>query len=202
MLPGKEETRAVLVEEIGALEETDHLVAEELFGGGRIDVRYADPLAGGGPATAGDERVDVGMGVELVPERLGHRDHTGTKALLLAGRHGHQLADGLPGHGDESAERAEELPVVHEVGAKHLRGGELGRALGAAGGTEPPPFAGKREKKLGSAAGTADAGEASLEDAAVEVPSDDPVQDGAPEAVAGLEEILPGPLDGLEEGLE
>ena len=83
------------------------------------------------------------MGVELVPERLGHRDHTGTKALLLAGRHGHQLADGLSGHGDESAERAEELPVVHEVGAKHLRGGELGRALGAAGGKEPPSFAGK-----------------------------------------------------------
>jgi len=34
------------------------------------------------------------MGVELIPERLGHRDHTGTKALLLAGRHGHQLAVG------------------------------------------------------------------------------------------------------------
>ena len=131
-------------------------VAEELFGGGRIDVRHADPLAGGGPASAGDERVDVRMGVELVPERPGHRDHTGTKALLLVGRHGHRLADGLPGRG---AERAEELPVVHEVGAKHLgdgenplgvadvgdhlvleEGGELGRALGAAGGTEPLPL--------------------------------------------------------------
>ena len=62
--------------------------------GGRIDVRHADPLAGGGPASAGDERVNVRMGVELIPERLGHRDHTGTKALLLAGRHGHQLAVG------------------------------------------------------------------------------------------------------------
>jgi len=39
-------------------------------------------------------------------------------------------------------------------------------------------------------------------DAAVEVPRDHPVQDRAPEAVAGLEEILPGPRDGLEEGLE
>jgi len=111
--------------------------------------------------------------------------------------------------------------MMHEVRAKHLgdgenplgvadvgdhlvleEGGELGRALGAAGGTEPPSFAGKREQELGSAAGAADAGEASLEDAAVEVPRDDPVQDGAPEAVAGLEEILPGPLDDLEEGLE
>ena len=61
MLPGKEETCAVLVEEIGALEETDHLVTEELFGGGRIDVRHADPLAGSGPASAGDERVNVGV---------------------------------------------------------------------------------------------------------------------------------------------
>ena len=121
MLPGKEETRAVLVEEIGALEETDHLVAEELFGGGRIDVRYADPLAGGGPATAGDERVDVGMGVELVPERLGHRDHTGTKALLLARCHGHQLADGLPGRGTQGARR---LAMMHEVRTKELRDGE------------------------------------------------------------------------------
>ena len=52
-------TRMTLEETV---EETDTKVAEELFGGGRIDVRHADPLAGGGPATAGDERVDVGMG--------------------------------------------------------------------------------------------------------------------------------------------
>jgi len=44
--------------------------------------------------------------VELVSERLDHRDHAGAEALLLAGRHGHQLPDGLPGHGDESAEGA------------------------------------------------------------------------------------------------
>ncbi|MDX9735482.1 MAG: hypothetical protein RBU36_15230, partial [Thermoanaerobaculia bacterium] len=85
----------------------------------------------------------------LVSERLRHRDHAGAKALLLAGRYGHQLADGLPGR---STERAEELSVMHEVGAKALRdgedplgvadirdhfvlqeGGELGGALGAAG---------------------------------------------------------------------
>ena len=80
--------------------------------------------------------------------------------------------------------------------------GELGRALGAAGWAETAPFTREGEQELGGAAGAADAGEASLEDSAAEVPRDDPVQDGAPEAVAGLEQILPSPLDGLEEGLE
>jgi len=94
--------------------------------------------------------------VELIPEGLGDSDHTGAKALLLAGRHGHQLADGLSGRG---AEGPRQLPMMHKVGAKHLgdgenplgvadvgdhlvleEGGELGRALGAAGGTEPLPL--------------------------------------------------------------
>ena len=61
------------------------------------------------------------MEIELVSECLGDRDHTGAKVLLLAGHHGHQLADGLPGRG---AERAEELPMMHEAGAKELRDGE------------------------------------------------------------------------------
>ena len=47
-----------------------------------------------------------------------------------------------------------------------------------------------------------DAGEAPLEDAAVEVSRDDPVEKAAPEAVAALEEILPSPLDGFKQGLE
>jgi len=103
----------------------------------------------------------------LVSERLRHRDHAGAKALLLAGRYGHQLADGLPGR---STERAEELSVMHEVGAKALRdgedplgvadirdhfvlqeGGELGGALGAAGWTEPAPFTREGEQVLGGA---------------------------------------------------
>jgi hypothetical protein len=41
--------------------------------------------------------------------------------------------------------------------------------------------------------GTANAVEASLEDAAVEVPRDHPVKEAAPEAVAALEEVFPGP---------
>lgn len=119
-------------------------------------MRHGYPPAGAGPAAAGDEGVYVRMEIELVPERPGDRDHTGAKALLLAGRHGHQLADGLPGRG---AERAEELPMMHEVGEQELRdgehplgmadirdhlvlqeGGELGGALGAAGWAEPAPF--------------------------------------------------------------
>src|ERR1035437_4372607 len=50
--------------------------------------------------------------------------------------------------------------------------------------------------------GAPDAGEASLEDAAVQVPRDHSVEDAAPEAVTALEEILRDPLDGLEQGLE
>ena len=103
----------------------------------------------------------------LIPERLRHRDHTGAKALLFAGRHGHQLADGLPGRG---AEGTQQLSVMHEAGAKELRdgedplgvadirdhlvlqeGGELGGALGAAGWAEPAPFAREGEQVLGGA---------------------------------------------------
>jgi hypothetical protein len=202
-MPGEEQARAVLVEQTGPLEQAYDLVPEQLLGGRGADVRHAHPLAGGGPAAAGDERVNVRMDVELIPERLRHRDHTGAKALLLAGRHGYQLADGLPGR---VAERTQELAMMHEVGAKELREGEhplgvadvgddlvleegreLGRALGAAGRTEPPPFARESQEELGGA---------------VEVPRDHPVEDAAPEAVTPHEEILPDPLDGLEQGLE
>jgi hypothetical protein len=93
---------------------------------------------------------------------------------------------------------------VADVG-DHLvleEGRELGGALGPAGRTEPPTFARESQEELGGAVGAPDAGEASLEDAAVEVPRDHPVEDAAPEAVAALEEILPSPLDGREQGLE
>ena len=97
----------------------------------------------------------------LIPERLDDGDHPGAKTLLFAGRHGHQPADGLPGHGDGSAERAEQLAVMHEVEAKELgdgedplgvsdvgdhlvleEGRELGGALGPARGAQAPAFAG------------------------------------------------------------
>jgi hypothetical protein len=97
MVPGEEQVGAVLVEETGPLEQAETQVPEQLLGGRGTDVRYAHPLAGAGPATAGDERVYVRVDVELVSERLGHRDHPGAEGLLLAGPHGHQLADGLPG---------------------------------------------------------------------------------------------------------
>src|ERR1035437_1135199 len=69
-------------------------------------------------------------------------------------------------------------------------------------GQSPRPLQGEGEQVLGGAVGAADAGEAPLEDAAVEVSRDDPVEKAAPEAVAALEEILPSPFDGLEQGLE
>jgi hypothetical protein len=39
------------------------------------------------------------MEIELGSERLDDGDHPGPKAPSLACRHGHQLADGLPGGG-------------------------------------------------------------------------------------------------------
>ena len=53
---------------------------------------------------------------------------------------------------------------------------------------------------LGGAVGPADASEAPLEDATVEVPRDHAARDAAPEAVPALEEVLPGPLDAPIEG--
>jgi hypothetical protein len=70
VVPGKEQSGPVLVQQAFALEEADHLVPEELLGGGRIDVRHGHPLTGGGPPATGDERVYVRVEVELVAERL------------------------------------------------------------------------------------------------------------------------------------
>ncbi len=156
MAPGQEEAGAVLVEQAFALEKAKDLMSEQRLGGGSADVGNGHPGAVGGPAAAGDEGVDVGVQVELVSERLDDGHHAGSEGLFLAGRYGHQLADGLPGRGTE---RAEELSVMHEAGAKELgdgedplgvadvgddlvpgQGGELGGAPGAAGWAEPAPF--------------------------------------------------------------
>ena len=104
---------------------------EELLGSGGADVGHGYPLAGGGPAAAGDERVYVRVEVELVSERLGHRDHAGSEVLLLAGCHGHQLADGLPCRG---AQGAQQLAMMHEVRAKELRDGEDPLGMAYVGG--------------------------------------------------------------------
>jgi len=55
---------------------------------------------------------------------------------------------------------------------------------------------------LGGAIEAADACEASLETAAVEVTRDHAIEEAAPEAIPALEEILPGSIDRLGEGLE
>jgi len=75
MVPGEEEPDAVFGEQTGALEQADDLLPEELLGGGGADVRHGQPLAGSGSFAAGDERVGVGVWVQLIPERLGHSDH-------------------------------------------------------------------------------------------------------------------------------
>lgn len=83
-----------------------------------------------------------------------------------ASKHGDRvlkLADGLPGRG---AEGTRQLSVMHEVGAKELRDGEDPLGMTDVG----DDLFLEEGRELGGADGTADAGEASLEDAAVEVP--------------------------------
>jgi hypothetical protein len=109
--PGEQQTGAVLVEEAGTLKKADHLVAEELLGGARADVGHGHPFAGGGPAAAVHEGMDVGLEIELISERLDDGDHPWPEVRPLAGPHGHQLADGLPSC---LAERADPLEMVHE----------------------------------------------------------------------------------------
>jgi hypothetical protein len=65
-----------------------YLMAEELLGGGGADVGDGHPFAAGAEATPGDKRVYVRVEVELVSERLDHRDHAGGQAQLLAGCRG------------------------------------------------------------------------------------------------------------------
>lgn len=98
---------------------------------------------------------------------------------------------------------------MHEAGAKEPRDGEdplgmsddgddlvlekgreLCGALGSAGWTEPAPFTREGEQVLGGAIWTADAGEASLEDAAVEAPRDHAVEAAARAAPAAGQAFL------------
>jgi len=98
-------------------------------------------------------------------------------------RRGHQLTHGLP---SSLAQPAQQLTVVEEERAKHLRdregpqtvsdllehlvgekGAEHRPALGGARGAEAAPLTGERHQKLGAALVAAHPGEAVIEDPAV-----------------------------------
>ena len=162
---------------------------------------------------AGYEGVYVGMQVELVSKGLHHSDHSRAKALLLADSRRHQVADGLP---RRRAQGAEQLSVVHEVGAQELghrehplcvadvgeqlvwqEGGEGGCPLGPAGRAQTAALAGEGEQELLRAT---DASKAVVENAAVEVAGHHAVDETAPEAVTALEALLPASLDAIVEG--
>jgi len=64
--------------------------------------------------------------------------------------------------------------------------------------TEVPPLAAERHQKLGAAGGAAHAGEAVLEQAAVEQPADRPTRRRTQRAVHGLEALLVYPLERRE----
>ena len=68
MRPGEQKAGAVLVEQAGALQEADELVPEELLGRGGVDLGHGRPVAGGGPAAAGEEGVHVRVEVSFTPK--------------------------------------------------------------------------------------------------------------------------------------
>jgi hypothetical protein len=103
---------------------------------------------------------------EEVSRGLHHRDHARGEGWFTDGRR-HQLADDLPA---SLAQPAEQLAVVEEVRAQHLRYREgpqavpylleylFGQqrskqrpALGGARGAEPPPLTGERHQVLATA---------------------------------------------------
>jgi hypothetical protein len=162
--------------------------------------------------------VDVGVELRPLAEGLDHRHHPGAKALLLHGRRRHQLLDGLVGG---QRERAEKLAMVQEVDPQHLgdrehplgmahllhdlvleEGGELGRPLGATGGTHSSTLAGEGDQVLLGTPPAANPCEAALPETAREIARHDLVHETPPEAVAALEALLPRALDPLVERLE
>jgi hypothetical protein len=111
--------------------------------------------------------------------------------------------------------------MPQKVWAQHLRDGEhplcvtdrfehilaqpvrrLGRALRSARGAKPPALAREGHEHVLAAVSAADAGEAILENAAIEIALDDSVDASPPEPETRLETLLPFPFDRLEPCLE
>ena len=61
MVPGEQATGAFLAEQSGSLKDADDLVPDQLPGGGGVDVRHGQPLAGRVPVATGGEGVHVRM---------------------------------------------------------------------------------------------------------------------------------------------
>ncbi len=78
-----------------------------------------------------------------------HRNPTGAKTLLFSGRHGHQLAVGMPGHGDGGAERTQQLAMMRDAGAKELGAVEDPATRLQDAGVAAEPLAAGRVQEVG-----------------------------------------------------
>jgi hypothetical protein len=91
-------------------------VAEELLGGGGIDVGDGDPIASVIPDSSRSETMCMCMWTDRVAKRLWDGDDAGTSARVADG-FTHQLLNGLV---SESGEISQKFSVVHKVGTKHF----------------------------------------------------------------------------------
>jgi hypothetical protein len=158
-------------------------------------------LAVSGEQAVGNERMDVGMKIEVFAKGV-EGENDGGMRLGFAECGAQIKRETLMGC---SAEMLEERAVPLKIGAEHLRQSEdvvpvgdcgkdaadeeLGAGLDVflvAGRTEPARFTGKSEKSVEAAVVTADAGEAAFEGAAVEEFVDDLWNGGTQWPVTGL----------------
>jgi len=182
-----------------------------------IDEAHRDPLTAPVPTAARHQCVNVRVPIGQVARGLDHGNHP-RPYVFVADRRAHQLEDGLPGR---PCELAEELPVVQEVRTQHLRDDEdplrVGhllehvlhqqrrrrhRTLGRARRTQLAGLARERQQVLLSAVGAPDAGEAVLEEVAVELAQHLLVDEAAPETVPPLIPLLPLAPDLVELSVE
>ena len=116
--PGQEQAGALLGEQPLAFEEAGHFVAEQERGRLAVDERDRGPHAFAVPPAAGDQRVHVGMPVEVVAEGLDHSDHAEQELLAVCRSRSDHHAGGLVGG---VAEAAQERAVVEDIRPQHLR---------------------------------------------------------------------------------
>ncbi|HVS63888.1 MAG TPA: protein kinase [Thermoanaerobaculia bacterium] len=110
MTPRQEEVDALLAQEALRREQRQHPVAEQSLRCRRVHEGDGYPAAVPIPATAGSQRVHVGVPSQEVSRGLHHGDHPCLKARVTD-RRGHQPTHGLP---SSLAQSAQQLTVVEE----------------------------------------------------------------------------------------
>ncbi len=157
--------------------------------------------------------MQVGMEVEILPERMNGHNNTG-HALGLVQGDAHDIPDAFV---CDAAEVFEQFTVVAKVGPEHLGDGEGDMPVGnreqnalghqgseeldlflVAGGTEPAALAGEGEQVVFLAVIAADTGESVLQIPAVQKLVHHLGDDGTQVAVAGLIPLFIHRLKGVE----